>query len=410
LLRVSRGNISVYRLGAGATGAWENVKPTVPMDAGYENLAAYCPAGKFVMCGGGTQKPRALYKIDAYLKVTALNPAPFDVRINTGNLTADPVTGTLLYMNKDAIHAYNAEKDKWYPVARNPLSTSEQGVIPISTHGVIAICSSSSTPVLLYKFADRREVMQPCVRATLKPDSDMLKDLMPTRIKLQVQLPGDVSDASNTGAEFFGSDASIATVTSDGRVIPVFGTKGGDIQVTATRFGEPVDAACRIRIEPLTGKDAVYLSDLPWVSATKGYWDPIQKDKGYSGKAITLNGKEYAKGIGTCPPSEIVYTLGKRYDQFICDVGANNGSGSVTFTVYVDNVKKYDSRVLTKKSLTETINIDVKGGETLKLVAGDGGDGNSYDDAVWANALLLKPSSGAGVPSSAPDINRGSEH
>ena len=392
LLRISRGNISLFRLGARATGAWENITPTVPMDHGYENLAAYCPAGKFVMYGGGTDKPRALYKIDTNLVVTVLNPAPFDVRINTGNLTADPVTGTLLYMNKDAIYAYNAAKDKWYPVARNPLSTSEQGIIPISTYGVLAICSSASTPVLLYKFADNPRVMQPCVKSTLKPESDTLKDWVPTRIKLQALLPDSTTDASNTGVQFLGGDTNIAIVTDDGRVVPVFGTKGGEIRVTATRFGEPVDATCRIRVEPLKEKEVVYLSDLTWASATAGYTAPIQKDKSYSGGPISLQGHTYPKGIGTHAPSEIVYKLNKQYEQFMCDVGASFGAGTVTFAVYTDNLKKHESGVLTRKHLPERICIDVRGVETLKLVVGDGGDGHDCDHAVWANAMVLKPS------------------
>lgn len=403
LLRISRGNISLFRLGTGATGAWENIKPSVPIDSGYENLAAYCPAGKFVMYGGGTEKPRALYRIDTNLTVTALNPAPFDVRINTGNLTADPVTGTLLYMNKEAIYAYNAGKDKWYPVARNPLSTSEQGIIPVSTYGVLAICSASSRPVLLYKFADKPGVMQPCVKAVLKPESDTLKDWMPTRVKLQALLPDNTLDTSNTGVQFFGGDTNIAMVTDDGRVTPVFGTKGGEIQVTATRFGESVDATCRIRVEPLTGKEVVYLSDMPWASATAGYTAPIQKDKSYSGELIVLQDRKYRKGIGTHAPGEIVFTLNKQFEQFMCDVGASFGAGTVTFAVYADNLKKYESGILTRKQLPDRICIDVRDVDALKLVVGDGGDGNNCDHAVWASAMLLKPVNGGGVQPPPPD-------
>lgn len=393
LLRISRGNITLFRLGKGATGAWETIKSLVPLDGGYENLAAYCPAGKFVIYGGGTAKPRALIKVDADLKVTALNPAPFDVRINTGNLTADPVTGTLLYLNKDAMHAYNAGKDKWYTVARNPLSTSEQGVIPISTYGVLAICSAASTPVMLYKFAARPEVMQPASKAVIKAESETLKDLAPTRLTLEVVLPGNVTDSSNTGVQFSGSDESIAAVTAGGRVVPAFDTKGGEILVTAARFGEPVDASLRIRIEPLTGKEVVYLCDLPWVSETKGFWDPIQKDKAYSKEPIMLQGKTYSRGIGTHAPSEIVCKLDKRFECFLSDVGVTRppgALGTVTFAVYVDNVKKYESGVLCGKSLTDRVHVDLRNAETLKLVVGDGGDGNGNDHAAWADAMLLR--------------------
>ena len=103
-----------------------------------------------------------------------------------------------------------------------------------------------------------------------------------------------------------------------------------------------------------------------------------------------MNGKTYQKGLGTHAPSEIVYKLDKQSEQFMCDVGATYNSGTVTFTVYVDNIKKYESRVLTRKDLPERICINTKGCETLKLVVGDGGDGHDCDHAVWADALLLK--------------------
>ena len=74
--------------------------------------------------------------------------------------------------------------------------------------------------------------------------------------------------------------------------------------------------------------------------------------------------------------------------ELACDVGATYKSGTVTFAVDVDNVKKYESGVLSRKSLAERIHVDVRNAEALKLVVGDAGDHSGNDHAVWANAML----------------------
>lgn len=140
----------------------------------------------------------------------------------------------------------------------------------------------------------------------------------------------------------------------------------------------------------------IYISDMAWTSATGGH-GPVEKNRSNGeaaagdGRTITLNGKTYAKGLGTHPNSEIVYNLGGRFDTFISDIGVDDeagDSGSVTFQVWTDNVMIYDSGRMSGSSAAKTINADVKGKNVLKLVVTNGGDGNAYDHADWAGARL----------------------
>ena len=146
-----------------------------------------------------------------------------------------------------------------------------------------------------------------------------------------------------------------------------------------------------------------YLSDLTATAATNG-WGAIEKDKSNGeqgasdGDTITLNGVTYAKGLGVHAASDTTYNLGGNYTRFISDLGVDDevvSNGSVVFQVLADGVQIYDSGAMTGISATKTVDVDVTGKQNLRLVVTDGGNGNGYDHADWANARL---DSGAPIP------------
>lgn len=142
----------------------------------------------------------------------------------------------------------------------------------------------------------------------------------------------------------------------------------------------------------------VYLSDIAWASATNG-WGPVERNMSNGetaqndGRTITLNGVQYAKGLGAHATSDITYTLGGFYSRFISDVGLDDETapnGTVTFQVYVDGTLVYNSGVMDNQSATQNINVSVAGAQQLRLVITDAGDNNNYDHADWANARLVR--------------------
>jgi hypothetical protein len=119
------------------------------------------------------------------------------------------------------------------------------------------------------------------------------------------------------------------------------------------------------------------------------------------GRAIMLQGVTYSKGLGVHAPSEIIFSLNGNYDQFISDVGVDDEEvnvGSVTFQVWADTVKVYDSGDLDANSAIKTVNISVVGVQKLKLIVTDAGDGTDFDHADWASARLVKNSSTVVAP------------
>lgn len=156
------------------------------------------------------------------------------------------------------------------------------------------------------------------------------------------------------------------------------------------------------------------LSNEGWTAASNG-WGPIERNKsngetaGGDGKTITLNGKTYSTGFGVHGSSSMAFAVNGQCTTFSSDIGIDDEvgtKGSAVFQVYADGTKLYDSGVMTGSSATKTVNVSIAGRRELKLVVQDGGDGNAYDHADWADAKLLScttvASGGTTSPAPAP--------
>lgn len=135
----------------------------------------------------------------------------------------------------------------------------------------------------------------------------------------------------------------------------------------------------------------VYLSDLTPTSTVNGIGD-IEYDIN-NGGPIMIDSMIFPKGIGTYANSIITYNLEGMYDRFMAEIGINDGvipdAGSVTFEVWTDGTKAYDSGQVYNRSPLIKINITITGVDELKLVVTDNGDGNTMDRADWANARVV---------------------
>lgn len=115
---------------------------------------------------------------------------------------------------------------------------------------------------------------------------------------------------------------------------------------------------------------------------------PFGKDRSIGGAALKVAGMSAARGLGVSAPSTLVYDLGAQCRTFTARVGVDDESGpggTATFKVLVDDRPLFDSGVL-KTGTAKTVNVNVEGGETLKLVV-EGGAGPEHH-ADWADAQL----------------------
>jgi fibronectin type 3 domain-containing protein len=138
-----------------------------------------------------------------------------------------------------------------------------------------------------------------------------------------------------------------------------------------------------------------YLSDMTATSSTN-LVGPVERDRSNGnsarndGRTLTINGVQYAKGLGVHAQSEVVYALGGRYKTFFADLGVDDevgDQGSVVFQVWLDGKLIFTSPMLYGRDPALPVAVDVDGGSQLKLVV-DGGDGALDDHADWAGARV----------------------
>jgi NPCBM/NEW2 domain len=139
------------------------------------------------------------------------------------------------------------------------------------------------------------------------------------------------------------------------------------------------------------------LSAQSWSSATSG-WGPVELNRsngekgGADGRTITLDGKTYTGGLGVHSASTITYDLNGQCAGFQSDMGIDDevrSLGSVTFEIWADGTKLYDSGVMHGYDYRKFASVNLAGKKQLKLVVTNAGDNANYDHADWAGATLL---------------------
>jgi uncharacterized protein (DUF1800 family)/fibronectin type 3 domain-containing protein len=157
---------------------------------------------------------------------------------------------------------------------------------------------------------------------------------------------------------------------------------------------------------PPPGTLPTYLSTLNPTFAENG-WGPYQRDRSNGergeedGHTITINGVKFARGLGVHARSELRYALAGKYTKFASFIGVDDevgDHGSVVFQVWVDGTKAFESPILHGADPAKQVSVDVTGKNELKLIVLDGGDGNTYDHADWADASIFAAGGGSGDP------------
>lgn len=134
-----------------------------------------------------------------------------------------------------------------------------------------------------------------------------------------------------------------------------------------------------------------YLSDEQPIYAYTGA-GTIEPDKSIGGATITLGGVSYPHGIGVNSFSGVEYNLGGVCSRFQSTIGIDNevgSKGTVIFEVFADGARIFKSGVMAGGSPAQNIDLDVTGVRRLTLGVDDADDGNSYDHADWADALVI---------------------
>ena len=165
------GNVYAYRA---ATNSWTGPLNSSRLNFGdYHTVAEYNPVHKVTIFGGGenfnpAQSFSTLYKLAPNGGITALAPAPFNLRVNLSIVTVDPVSGDYLVFGPNGeFYVYNVLDNTWtlqatIPPFASPKRDSSVTTVdltvaaPISTNGVVMFVkhipgNAPQTKVYLYK-------------------------------------------------------------------------------------------------------------------------------------------------------------------------------------------------------------------------------------------------------------------
>ena len=133
----------------------------------------------------------------------------------------------------------------------------------------------------------------------------------------------------------------------------------------------------------------VWLDQLDLSPTTQGFGTP-RKNKSVDGNKITIGGKTFERGFGTHAESSLLIQLDGKATSFTAQVGIDdeikNQNPAVEFVLYGDKVKLWSSGIMKLGDAPRPCSVQLTGVQKLELVVTDGGNGNYYDHADWADA------------------------
>jgi alpha-galactosidase len=140
----------------------------------------------------------------------------------------------------------------------------------------------------------------------------------------------------------------------------------------------------------LQGEEVVALTSLDLATLHQGWGQP-HADQSVEGNPLSIGGRSFERGIGSHAPGEWWIDLGGGASRFTAWVGVDDEVkqlGSVTFVIYGDGERLYESGVIKGGDAPTFIDVDLTGVQQLLLLMGAGGDGMNYDHANWAEAEI----------------------
>lgn len=194
-------------------------------------------------------------------------------------------------------------------------------------------------------------------------------------------------------------------------------------------FSSIIASALILTALPLQGQNQVRLSELDASKVSQPYGTPAV-GKAVSGEPLKVGGVSYTDGVGVQAASRMKFNLMGNSNSFSCKVGVNDnsvdysdpdlikiplvdgtmifytsvekgkefrgigsadgtvGKGSVVFRILGDGKELFNSGVMHGGEPARAVNLEIRGIQTLELIAEDAGDGISGDHADWLDAVF----------------------
>lgn len=140
---------------------------------------------------------------------------------------------------------------------------------------------------------------------------------------------------------------------------------------------------------PYLSAQTIWLDELDLSTATQGYGVPA-KNKTVDGNKLTIAGETFERGFGTHAESLLTIVLEGKALEFTAKVGMDDEvtghQPASEFVIYGDGKKLWSSGVMRLGDTAKSCSVPLTGIKRMELVVTDGGNGNYYDHADWADA------------------------
>jgi len=134
---------------------------------------------------------------------------------------------------------------------------------------------------------------------------------------------------------------------------------------------------------------SVSLTDLDLSHLHFEGWKKPSIGKSFAGKTITIGGRKFERGIGTRALSSLWLELDGSAERFVAQVGvddaAGNAAAAVTFAIFADGKKLWESGVMKHGMLAKSVDVPLKGVRSLLLLTDHAGESQPFDHADWAD-------------------------
>ncbi len=127
--------------------------------------------------------------------------------------------------------------------------------------------------------------------------------------------------------------------------------------------------------------------------------DGMTRAQSWRGTPYQLGAKTYSHGIAFNSTKHILVRIGQPAARFVADVGIENnddtqrgavlGNGSVTFHVLARGQELLASPVMRLKDGALHLDAPLGGAPEFEIRVRDGGDGRGWDQALWAEAVVI---------------------
>lgn len=186
---------------------------------------------------------------------------------------------------------------------------------------------------------------------------------------------------------------------ADGNTLLVDSATGkGDTLTVQASFGATFKVAVADLVElTIRGGGTVYLSDLKALEAKAENYvgqpiRPFVADRCAAGGDLVVQGRTFAKGIGTRSQSRIAYDIAgfKRFEAIAALDDVAGELASVRFLVMLDGKVAFDGGESTPETEPRAIRLDLTGKSKLELIVEFAKRADAEDFADWCDARLFK--------------------